>query len=433
MVGARPGWQPTQALARAAACGLTCLVLALLGGRPELLVLGTPFLLHAALALVHRPTGSPRPTVAHRPHTLHEGQATTSRLVGHVGAALGDEVEQVTRSRAAAAYVQAQPASGAVTGPADDPPALVVRALRWGRLPLGEEKVALLSRWAGFRWGPVALDGGTLEVLPGPAPYDSRASVPRTAGLVGPHHARRPGSGTELEGIRPFTVGDRLRRIDWRVSLRTGELHVVSTDAEQDAQVQLVLDASADLGVSGGVEGAASSLDLGVRAAASLADHHVRRGDRVGLTVLGSPHLDLPARSGTRALHRLRATLAAVTVPRDAGAAGPWRVRGDEVVYLLSPLLDPAVAGHAALLSSRGTSVVVVDVLGEGEPPTLPDGPPPDVMSLAWRMRRLEREEVVRALASAGCPVVPWRGPGTVDEVLRRLARRAQLPRVRTR
>ena len=34
------------------------------------------------------------------------------------------------------------------------------------------------------------------------------------------------------------------------------------------------------------------------------------------------------------------------------------------------------------------------------------------------------------SLARAGCPVVPWRGPGTLDEVLRRLARRAQLPRV---
>jgi hypothetical protein len=48
-------------------------------------------------------------------------------------------------------------------------------------------------------------------------------------------------------------------------------------------------------------------------------------------------------------------------------------------------------------------------------------------------MRRLERDEVLARLAALGCPVVAWRGPGTVDDVMRRLARRAQLPQVRTR
>ena len=47
--------------------------------------------------------------------------------------------------------------------------------------------------------------------------------------------------------------------------------------------------------------------------------------------------------------------------------------------------------------------------------------------------RAIEREQVLGRLAALGCPVVAWRGPGTVDDVLRRLARRAQLPRVRVR
>ena len=40
---------------------------------------------------------------------------------------------------------------------------------------------------------------------------------------------RREGDGTEFSSIRPFHSGDRMRRINWRVSLRTGALHVVST------------------------------------------------------------------------------------------------------------------------------------------------------------------------------------------------------------
>jgi hypothetical protein len=65
--------------------------------------------------------------------------------------------------------------------------------------------------------------------------------------------------------------------------------------------------------------------------------------------------------------------------------------------------------------------------------PEVAEGTDPAVAALAWRMRRLERDEVLARLAALGCPVVAWRGPGTVDDVMRRLARRAQLPQVRTR
>ena len=44
-------------------------------------------------------------------------------------------------------------------------------------------------------------------------------------------------------------------------------------------------------------------------------------------------------------------------------------------------------------------------------------------------MRLLEREMEVTEVTRRGIPVVPWRGPGTLDEVLQRLARRARLPR----
>jgi hypothetical protein len=52
------------------------------------------------------------------------------------------------------------------------------------------------------------------------------------------------------------------------------------------------------------------------------------------------------------------------------------------------------------------------------------------VAELAWRMRLLDRSHLLTQLAAAGCPVVPWNGPRTLEEVLRRLARRAAMPRV---
>jgi hypothetical protein len=48
-------------------------------------------------------------------------------------------------------------------------------------------------------------------------------------------------------------------------------------------------------------------------------------------------------------------------------------------------------------------------------------------------MRLVEREMHVTEVTRHGIPVVPWRGSGTLDEVLRGLARRARSPREVTR
>jgi uncharacterized protein (DUF58 family) len=254
---------------------------------------------------------------------------------------------------------------------------------------------------------------------------------------VGAHRSRRPGSGTELAGIRPFLPGDRLRRVNWRVSLRTRVLHVVSTRAEEDTGVLLVVDALADHGRSDGVDGAASSLDVSVRAASAIAEHHVRTGDRVALRVVGRGGELVGYGTGARHLQRLQHTLAAIrTGPvGDEDDAGVLRlgVTGGTVVILLSPMLAAPIGTVAAALTRRGVGVLVVDTLPPDVRPAVAAGTDPAVGAVAWRMRSLERSLVLQRLAALGCPVVAWRGPGTVDEVLRRLARRAEVPRVAAR
>ena len=78
------------------------------------------------------------------------------------------------------------------------------------------------------------------------------APMPHPRGLVGAYRSQRPGSGSEFDRLRPFQVGDRLRRIHWPVSLRTGTLHVTSTYGDEDSQVVLVVDATSDLGSARG-------------------------------------------------------------------------------------------------------------------------------------------------------------------------------------
>ncbi|MFC7496890.1 MULTISPECIES: DUF58 domain-containing protein [unclassified Nocardioides] len=430
-------WRPTGALGRAVVVAAIAVCGALLLGDASLLVIGVPFVAIATLGLLHRPTTTPTVSARLDHGSLHEGQGTTSRMV----VAGADDAEYLTRASGHPPYVAMRPHHGQVgvllEGPTGPAPLIEVSPRRWGRRIVGEERVALTTPWAGYRYGPVLLSGQQVRVLPATSAYDSRAEAPQPLGLVGAHRSRRPGGGTELAGIRPFLPGDRLRRVNWRVSLRTGDLHVVSTRAEEDSGVLLVVDALADHGASGGIDGASSSLDLSVRAASAIAEHHVRTGDRVALRVVGRGREMVGYGTGTRHLRQLQHTLAGVRLGEvgsepDTGVL-QLGVTAGTIVVVLSPMLAESIGTVAATLTRRGVPVLVVDTLPADVRPAVGDGTDPAVAGLAWRMRVLERSVVLQRLAGLGCPVVPWRGPGTIDDVLRRLARRAQLPRVVSR
>lgn len=424
-------WRKTAALTRAAVVGAVGVALAVALGSPALACLVGPFAAYVVLAAAHRPTGRPEVSAQLAHATLTEGQGTTTtvRLEG-AGAA-----EVASRVLGGAPHVAMEPWAGAVAALVEgDGPAAPVRLSprRWGRHDLGEERFALFAPWAGFRWGPVPVSCAPVQALPTSAPFDSAAEAPQPVGLVGAHRSRRPGSGTELAGIRPFQVGDGLRRIHWRSSLRGRALHVVATRAEEDAAVLLVVDALADHGRSGGVDGAASSLDVTLRAAAALAEHHVHTGDRVAVRVLGPGDIWVPYGSGVRHLRRILTALATIQPgpPARLAATAPLRTVAGTVVLVLTPMLHEVPLATAAAQQVRGLPVLVVDTLpGELSPGALPTVPP-EVVAAAWRMRVLERDRLRERLVARGVPVVAWRGPGTLDEVLRRLARRAQLPQV---
>jgi hypothetical protein len=70
--------------------------------------------------------------------------------------------------------------------------------------------------------------------------------------------------------------------------------------------------------------------------------------------------------------------------------------------------------------------VLVVDTMPEDIATVTPE----PARALAWRIRLLERASDVDRLQREGVPVVPWRGPGSLDIVLRDLNRRASAPRL---
>jgi uncharacterized protein (DUF58 family) len=259
--------------------------------------------------------------------------------------------------------------------------------------------------------------------------------VTLSSALTGGHRSRRPGEGGELAGVRHYAPGDRLRRIDWRTTLRTRELHVAHTLSDRDAEVMILLDVSHDAGRSGGVRGTASVVDTSVRAAAAIAEYYLRVGDRVGLIEYSGHPRHLRPASGRRHLQVISEWLVATRATADAGGAplfglDPHLVAHATLVVVLSPLLATPSGEMIATMARAGRFVIVVDTLGTaGTRPTANNRLAP----MAYELWRLERQSLVASLREAGVPVAPWSGAGTLDQMLRDAAQMAAAPRIGVR
>ena len=402
------------------------LVVAVVFRRPDLLVIATPAAIVTAWSVLTKPHELPA-VEDHLGHTtLGEGDAVSWRT--HVE---GDaQIDLIAVASADMEWLQRRPRSGAVTAPAHRGAAsavLQIRSMRWGRRDLEPLQFSAASAWGGFEHRS-ELRPRSMVTLPTPAAFDSNAPVRPTDGLVGAHRSVRPGEGSEFASVRSFQVGDRMRRINWNRSLRSEELQVNATWADQDSHVALVIDVGEDLGVSEGIEGRASSLDITVRAAGAIAQHYIRGGNRVSLRSLDpSIRIALPPGTGEGQLRRILDTLAQVNAPagRFQRVAGP-RMANAEVTVVLSPMASPEGLEQAVLLSGRGGSVIVVDTLPDH---VIDDDDP--LLALAWRIRLLERRRELRLARASGIAISQWLGSGSLDHFLRNVARQSSAPRIR--
>jgi uncharacterized protein (DUF58 family) len=430
--GALAEWVPSRALGRAVLVVGLLLLAAVLLGRVDLVVLAAPFAIGTALGLWRRPRALPVARAHAGEDFLAEGGAVDVTLsVGNPDPVRYDlVVVRVATSPWLDLPHSDRPYVTAVAPGSVDDIALHGHATRWGHLPLGPVLAHAVAAD-----GLLVSEAGTsevrrLKVYPVTEEFEADDSMPRAAGLVGAHHSRRPGEGGELAGVRMFAPGDRLRRIDWRVSLRTRQLHVAATLSDRDAEVVLLLDVLHEAGRSGGVHGARSVLDTTVRAAAGIAEHYLHRGDRVALLEYGLRARRLRAASGRRQYLTVLEWL--LDVDATAGgyeppphAFGPHTVSGNALVVVLTPLLDTRTAEMIARFARAGRFVIAVDTL----PPDLPLPVRGDWATAAGRLWKLERDNIIGLLREHGVPVVGWAGAGSLDEVLRQVSRLASAPK----
>lgn len=426
-------WTPTRALRRGV--GLACLLL--LAGiafhRVDLVLLGMPFALGTAWALRGRPTALPAVGLEVDADALAEGTGLAAQItVRNPGRRALDLVTlRLSRSGWLRLYNGAD-RFALPAGPGDTTHLVGGKALRWGRRQLGPVRARayacdflLASRWLHAEAEP-------LRVYPVTHPFDAVDAMPRASGIAGTHRSRRPGEGGELAGVRQFVPGDRLRRVDWRVSLRNRQLYVNAMLSERDTDVVLVLDV---LHEATALDPARPSvLDTTVRAAAGIAEHYLTRGDRVSMVEFGPRMRHLRAATGHRQyLSMVEWLLDVRVVP--AGVAPESRLLGPRVlppsalVVFLSPMLDDRTSSMLATLARTNRFVITVDTLpSDVRPPRTGDW-----TDLAYRLWQLDRRNTVGQLREVGVPVVSWGGPGSLDEVLRDVTRMASAPKAMLR
>ena len=131
---------------------------------------------------------------------------------------------------------------------------------------------------------------------------------------IGQHASKRVAKGIEFMDTKEYTPGDPIRDIDWRVAARSDRLVIRRQVAETDLKIFLVLDASADMTAPSDA-GSDSPFDRAVVLLASLAILLQRRGNAIGLLVLGgddSEPVYLPPKRSKTHLSLLMTTLASV-------------------------------------------------------------------------------------------------------------------------
>ena len=409
------------------------LLAALLLRRPELAVLAAPFAL--ALALGLQPGRPPEPRVSLRLDRERALEGDDVAVELEVRSLRPLERLELLLALPAGLEVADGSNAHAIRLGWDDERVLRLRlrCARWGNHTLGDVRLRArgrlgLSLWEQQLWLPAPL-----RVYPRPEQLRGLVTPRATQPSAGNDVARQKGDGLEFADLRAFTAGDRVRAINWRASARslgrgTGELVVNERHPERNADVILFLDSFVDAR-----RGGRSTLDLAVRATASLATRYLERRDRVGLISFGGLLRWLVPGMGLAQRYRIVDALLETEVVfnyawKDVSVIPARTLPPQALVLAVTPLLDERSVGALLDLRARGHDLAVVEV----SPEPFADPGADELERLAHRLWLLHRQELRGRYEALGVPVARWSDDASLEAALegvRSFRRHARLAR----
>jgi uncharacterized protein (DUF58 family) len=191
--------------------------------------------------------------------------------------------------------------------------------------------------------------------------------------LQGEYLGLIPGHGSEPGETRAYAPGDDVRRIDWNVTARTGEVHLRETIADRELETWILADLSPSLEFG---TADCRKRDLATAAVAATGFLTARTGNRLGSVLLTDHGLKtLPAKGGRRHLQAILHELLHTQIVDGGGATdlagglervGRLAKRRGLVVVVSDFLTPPGWAKPLSLLATRH-DVLAVEVLDPRE------------------------------------------------------------------
>lgn len=310
---------------------------------------------------------------------------------------------------------------------------LTFRCARWGNYVLGDVRVRGRNRLGLEVWEQRFRQATALRVYPQAETLRQLVPPAATQPTTGNQVARAKGEGLEFADLRAFAAGDRVRSINWRASARrsvvNGELIVNERHPERNADVILFLDTFSEART-----GSASTLDLAVRATATLATRYLERRDRVGLVSFGGMLRWLVPGMGLAQRYRIVDALLETEVVfnyawKDVSIVPARMLPTQALVLAVTPLLDDRSVAALLDLRARGHDLAVLEI----SPEPFAEPGESEVEKLAFRLWLLHREELRARFEARGVAVATWREDLPLDaplEGVRAYRRHARLARV---
>lgn len=178
--------------------------------------------------------------------------------------------------------------------------------------------------------------------------------------------SRFVGAGVDYAQTRPFTYGDNVRSIDWKVTARTGRFHVKEYEATKRSPLFVLVDTSASMAVSSLGPGRPSKHDLAVWLGSALALVGLRRRSPVSILSCGdrdSGAEGAPTLSTGRVWRRIEQLRASSRVEGTTLARQVEKVESlavhTGVVVVLSDLHEPGAVEAVKRLGQRHDVIVI--------------------------------------------------------------------------